>query len=106
MKLTHEQLTELRRAFEDETDDELERKRGVYRSFVVKETLAEIYEDSLDLEANRQRLDVIAGLIKERQHAKGRREGLREWREWLGITGPFILGLVASPWLQRILGMD
>ncbi len=77
-------------AYRWETDEELERKRKVYLSFVVGQTQDEIRAKSMKLEDNRDMYVALSNLIQARERRK------RIWGEvyrWAGVLVPFVLGL-------------
>ncbi len=76
-----------------ETDEELERKRKVYLSFIVGQTEDEIRAKSMDLEANREMHEALSKIIRDREFRK------RVWGEvyrWAGVLAPFVLGLFTA----------
>ncbi len=81
-----------------ETDEELERKRKVYRSFVVGRTQEEIRARSMNLEANREMYAALSKLIQGRERRR------RRWDEtyrWAGVLLPFVIGLFAGGLFSR-----
>src|SRR5271157_3626690 len=58
MDTQEEKLRQLKDGFKYETDEEIKRKREVYRSHIVRETPEEIAESQKDLEFNRKAYEV------------------------------------------------
>ena len=90
---------ELAKAYRWETDEELERKRQVYRSHIVGMTTDEILAKALDVDQNREMYETISRIIRTRERNK------RIWGEahrWATLMLPvltFALGLlVATAW--------
>ncbi len=80
-------------AYRWETDEELERKRKVFLSFVVGQTQDEILAKSMNLEQNKEMHKALSGLIRGRQRRK------RIWGEvyrWAGVLLPFVLGVLVA----------
>ena len=80
-------------AYRWETDEELERKRKVFLSFVVGQTQDEILAKSMNLEQNKEMHKALSGLIRGRERRK------RIWGgvyRWAGVLLPFVLGLLAA----------
>lgn len=76
-----------------ETDEELERKRKVYLSFIVGQTQDEIRAKSMNLEENRAMHEALSKIIRRRKRRK------RIWSEvyrWAAVLVPFVLGLFAA----------
>ena len=65
-------------AYRWETDDELERKRKVYMSFIVGQTRDEILAKSMKLEDNREMYEALSKIIRGREKRK---------RKWGRFTG-------------------
>jgi hypothetical protein len=85
--------------FKDETDEELERKRKVYLSFIVShaEEQANIAAKAAQLEANRESYEVLSGIVQDRQRRRMRREA---FGAWANVLVPFIsgaAGVLVSP---------
>src|SRR4029077_3656635 len=59
--------------FKNDTDAEIERKRGVFRGLILQ---------GKNVEHNEARTTGINRVVHERQRAKQRRERLAEWTEW------------------------
>ena len=76
-----------------EGDVELERKRKVYLSFIVKETQDDIRARSMNLEENREMYEGLSRIIRRRE-ARKRISG--EFYRWSGVILPFVLGLLAA----------
>ncbi len=76
-----------------ETDEELERKRKVYLSFIVGQTQDEIRAKAAKVDDNRDMYEALSRIIRWRERRK-RVSG--EVFRWLGFAGPFILGLLTS----------
>ncbi len=83
------------KAYKWETDEELKRKREVYRSFVVSETQDEIRAKAAKLDDNRDMYEALSKIIRRRERTK-RVGGGGGVLQWLGFAGPFILGLLTS----------
>lgn len=80
-------------AYKWETDEELERKRKVYLSFIVGETQDEIRAKAANLDDNREIYEALSMIVRRRERNK------RIWGttlQWMGFAGPFILGLITS----------
>ena len=106
--MNHEQrekLRQLRELYTYETDKELERKREVYRSHIISQTLDEIEAGRKSLDFNRAAYDALSDIVHERERVGRRRERNTHVLQWLGFLGPFILGLIsgvsASPYFQK-----
>ncbi len=80
-------------AYRWETDDELERKRKVYMSFIVGQTQDEILAKSMKLEDNREMYEALSKIIRGREKRKRIRG---EIYRWAGVLLPFVLGLLAA----------
>ena len=87
-------LRELEELFEYETDEELNRKRGVYRSFIVRQTEEKIAESAKDLDFNEDAYKTLSKIVHRRQKARERRERLKEILQWAGLFGPLLVGLL------------
>ena len=84
------EIKKLLDAYRWETDEELERKRKVYLSFIVGQTQDEIRAKSMKLEENREMYDALSNIIQARE----RRKRIRgEIYRWAGVLMPFVLGL-------------
>ena len=55
-----------------ETDEELKRKREVYRSFVVSETQDEIRAKAAKLDDNRDMYEALSKIIRQRDRSEPR----------------------------------
>ena len=101
-----EKLRQLGEVFKYETDDELDRKRKVFLSHIVSETLDKIEEGRKDVEFNRAAYDTLSKIVHERERVRRRRERNTHILQWLGFLGPLLVGLVggvfASPSFQKI----
>ena len=80
-------------AYRWETDEELERKRKVYLSFIVGQTQDEIRAKSMKLEDNREVYEALSKMIRGREKRKRIRG---EVYRWAGVLLPFVLGLLAA----------
>ena len=80
-------------AYKWETDDELKRKREVYRALVIHGTQDEIRAKAASLDDNRGMYEALSKIIRQRERTK--RVGGEVFR-WFGFAGPFILGLLTS----------
>ena len=98
-----ESLKRLSKAFEFETNAELDRKRMVYLSHIVSQTRDEIQENAKDVDFNRLAYETRSKIVQKRQRAPMRRERLGELLQWVGLLGSFIGGVFASPYLKEIL---
>ncbi len=87
------EIKKLLDAYRWETDEELERKRKVYLSFIVGETQDDIRARSLKLEENREIYEGLSRIIRRRE-ARKRISG--EVHRWTGVVLPFVLGLLAA----------
>ncbi len=76
-----------------ETDEELDRKRKVYLSFIVGETQDDIRAKAAKLDDNREMYEELSKIIRRRERYKRVSGGVLQW---LGFAGPFILGLLTS----------
>ncbi len=76
-----------------EGDEELERKRKVYLSFIVGQTQDEIRAKSMKLEDNREVYEALSKIIRGREKRKRIRG---EIYRWAGVLLPFVLGLLAA----------
>ena len=85
--------TKLIEAYMWETDEELDRKRKVYLSFIVGETQDDIRAKAAKLDDNREMYEELSNIIRRRERYKRRMDGTFQW---LGFAGPFILGLITS----------
>ena len=94
------QLRKLEEDYEYETDEELKRKRFVYRSIIVKGTKDEIEKKAADLELCKAADTVLSKIVRERERARLRRETGKEIIMWVGAFTPFVLGLLARPWID------
>jgi hypothetical protein len=89
----------LHEGFKNETDEELERKRKVYLSFIVShaEEQANIAAKAAQLEDNRADYLVLSSIVQDRQRKRMRREALGAWSN---VLVPFIsgaAGVLVSP---------
>ena len=87
------EMKELRKAHKWETDEELKRKREVYRSHIVEFTQDEIKAKAAKLEENQARYEALSKIIRSRERNKRVWGGLLQW---LGFVGPFVLGILTS----------
>ena len=94
-------LEQLRRAYEFETDEELKRKREVVLSMIVKHTKEKIVKKSEDVDFNAKRYEVLSGIVRDRVKAKRRWERIREVIGYVGIVGPFLIGIVSAEPIKR-----
>lgn len=97
-------LQELRDLYLHETDEELDRKRKVYLSHVVKETRESIDEDAKDLVYNRRAYEELSAIVRQRRRSQGRREAALFVLQWLGFIGPYVLGILSSNYVKTLLG--
>jgi hypothetical protein len=87
-----------------ETNEEIERKRGVWRGLI---------RDGQDVDHNEARIAGLNRVVHERQRRKERREDLAEWTEWgklfttwgklvgafgSGVVATFVWKFVAQMW--------
>ena len=87
------ETAKLLKAYRWETDEELERKRKVYLSFIVGQTQDEIRAKSMKLEANREMYEALSAIVRGRERKK------RIWGEvyrWAAVLIPFVLGIVTA----------
>jgi len=91
-----EKLRQLHDEFMYETDEEIKRKRDVYRAHIVNETSEEIAKSQKDLDSNRKAYDVLSKIIQTRERKRNQRELRKDILQWLGFIGPFILGVITS----------
>lgn len=96
------ELQKLVDGFKYETNEELERKRKVYLSFVVSQTEERIKQDSKNLEFNRKAYEALSQIVQKRERTRMRREMLSELLQWSGLLVPFIGGIFASPYIRTI----
>ena len=87
------EVKELRESYKWETDEELERKRQVYRGQIVYFTQDEILAKAAKVEENQARYEALSKIIRGRELYKRVGGGLLQW---LGFVGPFVLGLLTS----------
>jgi hypothetical protein len=97
-------LRDLYKGFKYETEEELERKRKVYLSFIVndEEEQAKIRQERGDVELNKACYDILSKIIQKRQRVRMREE---RFKNWVSITAPFLAGLVGvmlSPLAARV----
>ena len=100
---TDSRLDDLKRLFEFETDEELNRKRGVYLSFIVEQTKKEIEESRSDLDFNREAYRVLSEIVQAREKNKQYRDRQELWIKWVGLGVAFVAGVVvtgAAVWLK------
>ncbi|MGE3770618.1 MAG: hypothetical protein AB7G06_06670 [Bdellovibrionales bacterium] len=95
-------LNALEAQYQYETDEELKRKREVYRAFIVGQTRDQIVEQSANLDYNEKAYEVLSKIVHKRERAKARRALLKELMMWAGLVGPFIVGLFASPYFLAL----
>ena len=76
-----------------ETDEELERKRKVYLSFIVGQTQDEIRAKSMNLEENIAMHEALSKIIRRRERRKRIWSGVYRWA---AVLVPFVLGLFAA----------
>ena len=88
-------LKKLVESYKYETDEELVRKRGVYRSFIISETEDEIAAKGKNLEENQAMYEALSEIIRKREKWK-RFEGLLY--RWVAPIVIFLLGAVVSRW--------
>ena len=84
---------ELLNAYKWETDEELDRKRKIYLSFIVGKTQDDIRAKAAKLDDNREMYEKLSKIIRGRERNKRLWGGLLQW---LGFVGPFVLGLLTS----------
>ncbi len=80
-------------AYRWETDEELERKRKVYVSFIVGQTQDDIRAKLMKLEENREMYEALSRIIRRRE---GRKRISGEFYRWTGVLLPFVLGLLTA----------
>ena len=73
--------------YKHETDEEIERKRGVIRSLIVSRQ---------DVEYNEARMKGLNRVVHERQRKKRSREGRDGIRDWVGVLIAILVGLGAA----------
>jgi hypothetical protein len=73
--------------FKNDTDEDIERKRGVFHNFIIDHHHEDYYE---------ARMRGITRVAHERQRVKMRREGLVELTGWGKLLATFIGGLVVG----------
>jgi hypothetical protein len=73
--------------FKNDTDAEIERKRGVFRGQILQRE---------NVEYNEARTKGINRVVHERQQAKTGREGRAEIREWINAGGKWWLAVPAG----------
>ncbi len=91
----------LLKAYRWETDEELDRKRKVYLSFIVGQIQDEIRAKSMDLEANREMHEALSKIVRGRERRR------RVWGEvyrWAGVLVPFVRR--PSWWCRRRSEVD
>ena len=92
------EIKKLLDAYRWETDEELERKRKVYLSFIVGQTQDEIRAKSLNLEQNQEMHEALSKIIRGREKRKRIQGGVYQWA---AVLLPFVLGL----WVANILSV-
>ena len=81
-----------------ETDEELERKRKVFLSFIVGQTQDDIRAKSMNVDENREMYEALSKIIRGRERRK------RIWGgffRWAGVLFPFVLGLFTADILSK-----
>lgn len=101
-----EEVARLEKIYRNETDLELERKRGVYRSHIVITTQDKIREGASDLEMNQALYDVLSKVVHDRERRKRHQEWAKIVASYLGVLLPFALGLAFADPVKRYLGWD
>jgi hypothetical protein len=89
-----DEIKSLKKAYKYETDEELKRKREVFRSLVLQKQ---------DPEANHKKYEALSSIIRGRERIKARREFLKELTGWLKLVATFAGGVVISPWLIQLI---